>query len=137
MRTQTFTLQNLLRKSLLFFGIMLLCSFMAPSLQAQESSEGRTVTGVVTRLDGPLMGASIVLEGTSIGIVSNEDGTFTFPKKLKENDVLVVSYLGYKNQQVTIGNSTTFIKPFLEDIPVILRGALRTGDTAATSMDVN
>jgi len=101
-------------------------SFFANPLLAQNKE--RTVTGVVSSLDGPLLGAYVVLKGTTIGVTSNEDGSFTFPRKLKENDVLVVSYLGYKNSEVTITRNTSFIEPFLEDIAVVIVGALRTSE---------
>ena len=121
--------QNLLKNGWIFAFIMALCLFANP-MNAQNTE--RTVTGVVSSLDGPLLGATIVLKGTTIGVSSNETGAFTFPKKLKENDILVVSYLGYKNREVTINRATTFIEPFLEDNPVIIHGALRTDKTAGT-----
>ncbi|GAB5399277.1 MAG: hypothetical protein Aureis2KO_08620 [Aureisphaera sp.] len=97
---------------------------MANPVYGQQ--EGQVVTGLVTSTDGPLLGATIVLKGTTIGVVSNENGEFTFPEELKENDVLVVTYLGYKKEEVTIAKGTTYVEPFLEDDPIIVVAALRT-----------
>ena len=60
------------------------------------------VKGVIFDESSPLHGANIVLKGTSIGTASNFDGEFEFPQALKKGDVLVVSYLGFETQNITI-----------------------------------
>jgi len=107
-----------------FFTVLMIAFLSTNTLQAQSSE--RTVTGVVNSLDGPVMGASIVLKGTAIGIFSDENGEFTFPEKLNENDVLVISYLGYKTGEVKIKGDSSFVKPFLEDNAILIVAALRT-----------
>jgi hypothetical protein len=131
MKTQTILMQQHVVKNVCFLSFMMLfCLFVNP-MNAQNTD--RTVTGVVNSLDGPLLGATIILKGTTIGAISNEAGAFTFPKKLQENDVLVVNYLGYKTQEVIINRGTTFIQPFLEDNPIIIHGALRAKDATVAS----
>lgn len=66
-----------------------------------------TVKGNVKESNQPLPGASIVLEDTTIGVNSDFDGYFEFPQKLKKGDVLVISYLGYKSQKITIEDETS------------------------------
>lgn len=127
MRTQITHRRNFLQV-VCAFSVIMVCWLFANPMHAQAKTE-RTITGVVTSLDGPLFGANIVLKGTTIGVTSDKTGAFKFPKELKEDDVLVVSYLGYKNQEVTIGQVTTYIEPFLEDIPVRIYGAMRTVHT--------
>ncbi|WP_432411854.1 carboxypeptidase-like regulatory domain-containing protein [Rasiella sp. SM2506] len=130
MKTLSNSMQQHMSKNVWVLAfIMALCLFASP-MNAQNAE--RTVTGVVTSLDGPLLGATIVLKGTTIGVATNESGAFIFPKQLKENDVLIVSYLGYKNREITINQVTSFIEPFLEDNPVLLYGALRTEKTPGT-----
>ena len=124
MKTQTISMQQNMLKHVWAFALLLALCLFANPMNAQNTE--RTVTGVVSSLDGPLLGATIVLKGTTIGVTSNESGAFIFPKKLKEDDVLIVSYLGYKNREITIRRVTSFIEPFLEDNPVIIHGALRT-----------
>jgi hypothetical protein len=46
-----------------------------------------------------------------------------------EDDVLVVSYLGYETDEITIAHDTAFIEPFLEDIPIVIVATLRTKGT--------
>lgn len=127
MKTQkTTAVPNLLR-TLGLFSLCMILSLLANPIFAQEQE--RTVTGVVTSLDGPLLGASVVLKGTSYGVMTNDLGEFTFPELLKEDDVLVISYLGYETSEVTIKGNTTFINPSLKDIPVVIIAALRTTET--------
>ncbi len=62
----------------------------------------QTVSGQLIDENGePLTGATIVVEGTDIGTVSDIDGNFEI--KARENDVLIVRYLGFEEQQVTVG----------------------------------
>lgn len=71
------------------------------TLQAQ-----RTVTGAITSKDGePLIGASILVKGTSSGTVSDFDGTYniTIPDG---GTHLVISYTGFSTEEVEIGNSS-------------------------------
>jgi len=65
----------------------------------------RLLKGIITDETGPLPGANIMLKGTNIGATTNFDGEFEFPKPLKEGDVLVVSFLGYKTKEVIIMNN--------------------------------
>ena len=87
-------------------------------------SNERTIKGLITNEDGPLDGVNVILKGTRNGTVTNAKGEFTFPVKLKTGDVLVVSYLGYENQNVVIKDDTTFIKLALTEDLVEMIGAL-------------
>ena len=58
----------------------------------------------------PLPGASVILEGTSVGIQTDFDGNFEFPKKLKVGDVLIISYVGMESQKVVIENKKSALK---------------------------
>lgn len=64
-----------------------------------------TVSGTILDENGlPLPAANIVLQGTTIGVTSDFDGNFEFPKKLKTGDVITFSYVGYESKKVTIKN---------------------------------
>ena len=120
--------QNTL-KSLGFFCLMIF-AFMTNEVNAQSTE--RTVTGTVKSLDGPVPFATIMLKGSAIGISADEKGVFTFPRKLKENDVLVVTSLGYKDDFIKIKKDSTEINAFLEDIPIVIVAALRTSPSKTT-----
>ncbi|MGB5436527.1 MAG: TonB-dependent receptor plug domain-containing protein, partial [Maribacter sp.] len=64
-----------------------------------------TVTGTITdENDQPVPGANIVVQGTTNGTQTDFDGNFTI--EVTPEDVLVISYLGYITQNITIGNQT-------------------------------
>ena len=53
-----------------------------------------------------------------------------YPRMFKEKDILVVSYLGYENVEVTIGAETTYVEPIFKDNPIVIYGALRVLDAS-------
>lgn len=102
--------------------------------EASAQSTERTITGVVQSIDGPVVGATVLLEGTLIGTYTDENGKFTFPQKLKENDVLICSALGYNDATAIITGDISYVEPFLGDNPVIIVAALRTAPTTKTTV---
>jgi len=71
----------------------------------QVSFAQTTVSGTVSEENGPLPGASVLIKGTQTGAQTDFDGNYTI--QASPNDVLVFSYVGYSNQEVTVGNKTT------------------------------
>ena len=68
-----------------------------------------TVKGVVTDADGaPVIGASVIVKGTTVGASTNTDGSFSLQVPPAENAVLTVTYLGYEPVDVTVGSRTDF-----------------------------
>lgn len=60
----------------------------------------QTVSGLVTSEDGPLPGATILVQGSNNFATTNFDGNFTI--EATQGDVLVVSFVGYTTQEVTV-----------------------------------
>jgi len=91
-------------KSLTMF--LFFCVVMISTVQSQK-----TVTGTVfSAEDGqPLPGASVLEKGTSNGTTTDFDGNFNLQVKSSAK-TLVVSYLGYKAQEVTITDAPLVIK---------------------------
>jgi TonB-linked SusC/RagA family outer membrane protein len=85
----------------------LLTLFMAFVMQFSFSQE-KTVTGTVTTAeDGlPLPGASVIVKGTSRGQQTDFDGKYSI--SVNSGDVLVISYIGMKKTEVTIGASSSY-----------------------------
>lgn len=64
----------------------------------------RTVTGQVTGADGEaLIGASVLVKGTTTGTLTDNNGNFSLSVP-ETNNMLVVSYVGYASQDVAIGD---------------------------------
>ena len=88
-------------------GVLMLLSFTA---YAQE----RTVTGKVYDAAGePIIGASVVIQGTTQGTITDIDGAFQL--KVQPSQTLVVSFLGYKDVILPVGNKNDFKVTLEED----------------------
>src|SRR5699024_10505589 len=97
MKTFTFRLATYLKYSLIL--AMLFCSI--GSLYAQD----HRVSGTVSHEGTPLLGATIMIKDTQRGTTTDMDGYFEL--QAQEDDILVVSYLGYETQEVPIQGKTT------------------------------
>lgn len=89
------------------------------------------VTGSVSDSAGPLPGAVLVLKGTTIGVQADVDGKFVFPQPLKAGDVLVASFIGFEDVQVTISEKNGDKENYhydirLKDSTVIMMGEVAT-----------
>jgi TonB-linked SusC/RagA family outer membrane protein len=83
---------------------------------AVQQQETFTVTGKVTAATTgeALPGVSIQLKGTVTGTITNIDGIYTLD--VKAGDVLVFSYVGYLNEEITVSSETTIDVALVEDI---------------------
>nr|WP_315456513.1 SusC/RagA family TonB-linked outer membrane protein [uncultured Prevotella sp.] len=74
--------------------------------QAVQQNGNHKVTGRVVDSTGePLIGATIMVEGTKEGAVTDIDGNFTINTTSKAK--LVISYVGYTAQTILVGDKTT------------------------------
>ncbi len=80
-------------------------------------SQDRTIKGTLKDAgeNTPLIGATIQIKGTTLGTVTDIDGSFELSVP-PEADVLVFSYVGYFTQEVEIGDRTVFDILLTEDI---------------------
>jgi len=118
-----------IKKTSYLAGIAMVCLmlFSVSTAQAQEATTDNSfvVKGTVSDEDGPLPGANVILKGSSVGTVSDMDGNFEFPQKLKKGDILIFSYVGLETQYVTIENQnsasniTLKVDSVLEEIIVV------------------
>lgn len=116
----------------------------SPNLSAQAVQQVRKVSGHVVDADGPIIGASIVEKGNpKNGAVTDLDGNFSL--NVRPGATLVVSYIGYKTQEVTVGNQPDIAitlkndEKTLEDVVVVGYGVqkkkLVTGATVEVKGD--
>lgn len=90
-------------------------------------AQERKVSGKVMASDGPIPGATVLLKGSNVGTSADADGAFTISVK-GANPVLVISAIGYKSQEVPVGNQT-MINAKLEDEANALTEVVVTGYT--------
>jgi len=82
--------------------IYLLSCFLLSAIMAMAQT--RTVSGVVVSGDDgePLVGASVSVKGKNLGTATNLEGRFVLANIPTSERSLIVAYLGYETQEVTI-----------------------------------
>lgn len=78
--------------------------FCCTAVQAQT---GRQITGKVIDAMGELPGVSVVIKGTTNGTTTDLNGEFKLDN-VKNGDVLQFSFIGYKTENVKVGNQSKF-----------------------------
>lgn len=65
----------------------------------------KPITGKITDENGnPLPGVTVLIKGTTIGTLTNNDGNFSLETS-KENEILVISFVGYNKEEIKIGET--------------------------------
>lgn len=115
------------------FAIFFPCSLWAQSL---------TVTGVVMAEGDPdpVIGANIMVKGTTNGTITDFDGNFSL--QAKSGDVLLISYMGYKSQEVkaTASPMRITLKPdnvMLEEVVAVGYGTMKKSDLTSAITSVS
>lgn len=95
--------ESIMRKSVI---LLLLCLLASTGLALAQS--GRTVSGsVLLEADeSPIVGATVLVEGTSLGTITDVDGRFTLSGVPASARTLLVSFIGMENQKVAITGKT-------------------------------
>lgn len=83
--------------------------FAVQSMQQQSI----TVKGTITDNYGAVIGASVVVKGTTNGTVTDMEGNFVLT--VNKGDCLVISYVGYKNQEIIIKDAQPLSIKLAED----------------------
>ncbi len=86
--------------------LLLLATFCLLNLftQAQNILSGKVVSQLNSE---PLAGATITMEGTYLTEITKPDGTFSFSKFPNGEAVLIIRFLGYTEQKISVNSATT------------------------------
>jgi len=107
----------------------------APLPAVQQTKK---ITGTVSDAMGPVIGASVVIKGTSNGVATDFDGNFSL--QANPGQTLVVTYIGYLNKEVKVvaGKQHYNItieedKQMLDEVVVVGYGTMKKSDLAGAS----
>lgn len=123
--------------------LMTLLSGMLLVLSANAQT-GTTISvrGTVTDMGGePIIGANILVQGTSSGTVTDYDGNFAL--QAPANGVLEITYIGYQPQTISINNQTVINiilqedTELLDELVVIGYGTVRKDDATGSVVAVD
>lgn len=82
--------------------------------QTSSSQQKKTITGTIVDPSGmPVIGANVMVKGTTNGTITDMDGKFSL--EVPKESMLVVSYIGYANQEIKVGNQTNLSIALKED----------------------
>ena len=104
---------------------LLLPALSVVSVQAGGFSSDRTMTGItqqgkmisgviVDQTGMPIIGANVIIKGTTLGSITDMDGKFTIPD-VPADAILQISYIGYKSIEMPVGTKTEFNITLSED----------------------
>jgi len=89
------------KKIVHFLLVALLTTFCAANVVAQNVVKGKVVDA---ESNEPLIGASVMVEGTTQGVVTDLDGSFTLNVK-SATKTLLFKYIGYRNLKMKIAQT--------------------------------
>ena len=100
--------------------------------------QGKKVTGMVVDGAGePVIGANVVVKGTTNGTITDFDGNYSL-EGVSANDILVVSYIGYLSQEIPVENQSSIKVTLKEDtqtldeVVVVGYGTMRKSDVTGS-----
>ncbi|WP_445722425.1 carboxypeptidase-like regulatory domain-containing protein [Flavobacterium sp.] len=97
----------------------------------KDSTQTRTITGVISDSQGFLPSATVEIKGTKKNSITNFDGEFTI--QAATNDTLVFNYIGYKTIEKVITDETNYQITLEEDLDVVYESVIVGGICARRS----
>jgi len=124
--------------------LLLLCALGSMSPALAQQTRTRTITGLVTdEAKEPLIGASVVVKGTTVGTITDFDGNFVLSVPTGAI-ALEFSYVGYKSKTITVPATTKVVNvqlsddaQVLSDVVVIGYGTTRKSDLTGSVSNVS
>lgn len=83
-----------------------------------QAQIGKKITVKVSDSQGPIIGANVVVKGSTNGGITDVDGNVTL-SNVSQGEKIVVSYIGYVTQEVTVGVSPIITVKLAEDAEVL------------------
>ena len=110
MKNRKTSLFNCLDKVQRLFFVALF-SVLAITASAQSKSVSGTV---VDKAGEPVIGASVVVKGTTNGTITDFDGNFSL-QGVPNNGTIQISFVGYKTQDISVAGKSTVQVTLVED----------------------
>ena len=90
---------------------------MSGEASAIAQQNRKQVTGTVTDSFGPVIGASVVVKGTTNGVITDMDGNFTL--QVPVGATIVISYVGYKDKEIKYAGEPTLKVEMNENVQTL------------------
>ena len=123
-------------------GKLLLAAILGTMLPAWALAQSHEVRGtVLDETDQPVAGAFVTVKGETRGAMTDAAGRFTL--SVKSGDALVVSFLGYEDEEVTIGTDNDLVVKLvpqenqLEEVVMVAYGTQRKASVIGSISSVD
>lgn len=141
---------NRIKHSLLVISALFLSGMPLGIQAANEINSGSAavqqsdpvIRGTVTDANGePVIGATVMVKGTSTGAVTDFNGNYTL--KANKGDLLEISYVGFRTQTVKVGDSKTYNlkleedRQMLDELVVVGYGTMKKSDVTGAMINVD
>jgi len=106
----------------------------------EQQQATKKITGTVSDAMGPVIGASVLVKGTSTGAATDFDGRFTL--NVKPGATLVISYIGYISREVKVDSRNNYDitleedKKVLDEVVVVGYGTMKKSDISGASVSL-
>lgn len=122
-----------MKRNTLFSSLLLLVVGLFLSVNA--FAQQMVVKGLIKDTTGePIIGANVVVKGTTNGTITDLDGNFQL--QANKGDVLTISFIGYKTQEVPAAASLNIIlkddTELLDEVVVIGYGSVKKSDLSGS-----
>lgn len=112
------------------------------SNKTQQVGDSWIIKGTILDATGmPVIGANVMVKGTTNGTITDMDGKFSL--EVDKNAILVVSYIGYANKEIKVGNQTNLSIALEEDshaldeLVVVGYGTQKKADLTGSVANIN
>ena len=135
------------RKSVLLIGVCLCGMFTMQAYAAGGGNspvpavqQSKKITGTVVDSQGPIIGASVVVKGTSNGIATDFDGNFTL--NVNQGETIQISYIGYLTKEFKVDGRAHYDitleedKKMLDEVVVVGYGTMKKSDISGASVSL-
>ena len=126
-------------------NLLLMFAFLLASIGIASAQETITVTGtVVDEADKPVAGAYVLVNGTTIGTITDAEGRFGIKAVPADAKEIIVTFLGMSTASAAVSTEPLHIvmkadATYLEDVVVVAYGSARreamTGSVTAVKGD--
>ena len=99
-------------------------------------AQGQTVSGVIKdkKSGETLISASVIIKGTSNGVQTDIDGKFSIELDLTEPKTLVITYLGYQNNEIVVEKATSNLAIDMETVNMIGQEVVVSGSRVSETI---
>lgn len=92
-----------------------------------QQTKLQSITGrVVDTADNPIIGANVLVKGTTNGVITDIDGNFSL-EKVPVQSQLQVSYIGYETKELAVVSGKTNVKIIMAENTKLLNEVVVTG----------